>query len=380
MEKNVPQKILYILPHSIEPYKLNLEYFSSYDAYSHLYCKIARQQGYIATLSYLSLSVKKRILHKHKYGHLLIAYPVTLNRGYFGYEISIELLSDVIRCDYDIIHVHSYYLLMYDFIALAKKLNNKLLIAHYHGGDPSTLLFPLRFLKRMTLRLADKIITVNKTEKQRLIKYWKLPPEKVVYLPNGADTKLFKPLSGVKKEDNVVLFVGNLIPGKGLELLIPAFVKCRRRIKDLKLWIVGDGYLRPKLEEVVKVLGLSESAKFFGRINHEQLSHIYNRATVTVLPSKKESFGLVLVESMACGTPVVATITEGSVDIISDGIDGLLVPQNDVEALSRAICKVVLNVDLRKKMGENARKKVVEHFSWEKIGERLNTLYRSLYV
>lgn len=380
MRKNILQKILYILPHSIEPYKLNLEDFSLYDAYPHIYCKIARQQGYIPTLSYLSLSVKKRLRHRHKYGHLLIAYPVTFNRGYFGYEISNELLSDVVRCDYDIIHVHSYYLLMYDFLALAKKLNNKPLIAHYHGGDPSMLLFPLKILKRITLHLADKIITVNKAERQRLIKYWKLPHEKVAYLPNGVDTNLFKPRSDVEKEDNVVLFVGNLILGKGLESLIPAFVKCKQHIKDLKLWIVGDGYLRPKLEEKVKVLGLSEDIKFLGRIKHEQLSYIYNRASVTVLPSRKEGFPLVLVESMACGTPTISTFNEGSVDIISDGVDGLLVPQNNIEALSRAICKIILNVDLRNKMGENARKKVVEHFSWEKIGKHLNMLYKSLCI
>jgi glycosyltransferase involved in cell wall biosynthesis len=311
---------------------------------------------------------------------MLIAYPVTFNRGFFGYEISKKLLSDIVNCDCDIIHVHSYYLLMYDFVALAKKLNNKPLIAHYHGGDPSMLLFPLRTLKRITLHLADKIIAVNKAERQRLIMYWKLPHEKVVYLPNGVDTNLFKPLNGVEKEDNVVLFVGNLIPGKGLEILIPAFIKCKQYVKDLKLWIVGDGYLRPKLEEKVKALGLSESIKFLGRINHEQLSHIYNRASVTILPSRKEGFPLVLVESMACGTPVIATINEGSVDIISSGVDGLLVPQNNIVELSRAICKIVLDTDLRKKMGENARKKVVEHFSWEKIGRHLNMLYRSLCV
>jgi glycosyltransferase involved in cell wall biosynthesis len=325
------------------------------------------------------LSVKERFQHRHKYGHLLIAYPVTFNKSLFGYEISMELLSDTIKCcDYDIIHVHSYYLLMYDLIALIRKLNNKPLIAHYHGGDPSLLRFPFRILKRLTLQLADKVIATNKTERQRLIKYWKLPREKVVYIPNGVDINLFKPLNNVKKEDNIVLFVGNLVPGKGLELLISAFIKCKQYIKDLKLWIVGDGYLKPELEGIIKTLGLSNDVKFFGRTNHEKLSYIYNKATVTVLPSKRESFGLVLVESMACGTPVIATINEGPADIISDGIDGLLIPQNDVDALSKAIYKIVSNIDLRREMGKNAREKVVKHFSWEKISKRLCMLYKSL--
>ena len=370
--------IFYIITHSIEPYNLNSLQFSKYDAYPHLYCKIAKEYGHNSILAYLSLSDRKKTFLNHKYGYHMISYPVTFNKGYFGYEVSKQLLEDVIRCEADIIHVHSYYLLMYDLIGLAKKINKKHLIAHYHGGDPNMLLPPLKVLKKMTLHMADKVITVNKTELQILLNYWRMPVEKVIYIPNSVDTNLFKPLTNIEKDDNTILFVGNLVSGKGIELLISSFIKCKKIIKNLQLLIVGTGYMQNELINKVTILGLSKDIKFLGRLNHELLSIIYNKATVTILPSEKEAFGLVITESMACGTPVIATVNDGSRDQITSGVEGLLVPQGDEIALSNAICTLISDKITRKKMSLNARKKSINCFSWEKIGVQINDLYKSL--
>jgi glycosyltransferase involved in cell wall biosynthesis len=182
----------------------------------------------------------------------------------------------------------------------------------------------------------------------------------------------------MEKSSDVVLYVGNLVKGKGLEILLKAFARCKQEIKHLKLWIVGDGYLRSRLELLAQKLGISKDVTFFGRLTHDELRNIYNLVTVTILPSEKESFGLVLVESMACGTPVVATVTEGSIEIVKDEVNGLLVPQYDEEAISEAIYKIVSDRSLRQIMSENARRYAVEYFSWEKIRKRLDMLYRSL--
>jgi len=263
---------------------------------------------------------------------------------------------------------------------MIKNFSNKKIVAHYHGGDPSMLLHPFRVIKKITLRLADKIIAINRAEVRRLINYWKVPKEKIVYIPNGVDTNFFKPLSNVKKSDNIVLFVGNLVKDKGVDLLLKAFIKCRKRLKNqnLKLVIIGEGYMRHVLEKVVKEVGLVDSVKFLGRLSHEELVKIYNMATVTVLPSRKEGLPLVPLESMACGTPVIATATEGTRDIITHGVDGLLVPIGDVEKLAEAICTVVSNSELRDQMGKNARKKVEEKFSWKIVKEKLKEVYMSL--
>jgi len=377
-------KIAHVLTHSIEIYGLNPDLFSKYDAYIHIYAKISRALGYNSFVGYLSSSVKNKLTLTHKYGHIMIAYPVTVNRvmpvrGRFGHEMSVDMIIDLIRSNVDIIHVHSYYLFMYDAIALIiKKNRGKKIVAHYHGGDPSMLLYPFKIIKRTTLPLADKIIATNRTEVKRLINYWGIPKEKVVHIPNGVDTEFFRPLPYIEKSSNVVLYVGNLVKGKGLEMLLKAFAHCKQEIKHLKLWIVGDGYLRPRLELLAQTLGISKDVTFFGRLTHDELRNIYNLAAATILPSEKESFGLVLVESMACGTPVVAIITEGSIEIVKDKVNGLLVPQYDEEAISEAICKIISDRSLRQIMSENARRYAVECFSWEKIKKRLNTLYRSL--
>lgn len=371
------KKVFYVLTHSIELYNLTPRLYSNYDAYPHSYCKIASHLGYTPILAYLSLSVKNRLLLTHKYGHTMIAYPVNLNRGRFGYEVSRSLVEDMLRCSADIIHVHSYYLLMYDLIALTKKINNKPVIAHYHGGTPDMLLLPFRPLKRVSLSLADKIITINKTELNRLQDYWKVPKENIEYVPNGVNTDLFKPLSDVKKNKNEILFVGNLVKAKGIELAVSSFIKCKSEFKDLKLTLVGQGYMRPVIEEQMKRLGIKD-VTFLGALNHEQLNIVYNKATVTVFPSKKEGLPLALLESMSSGTPVVSAINDGSRDIVSNRVDGLLINQDGTKAFSEAISDLLSNAHLQTMMSRNSRRKVVENFSQEFVSKRIKQIYESL--
>lgn len=373
--------IFHVLTHSIEIYNLTPDKFSQYDAYIHIFCKITRELGYDSYVGYLATSVSDRRVSIHKYGHLMIAYPVVLNKGRFGYEVSNKLVLDVLRNDIDIIHVHSYYLLMHDIIALAVKGSeskcDKKIVAHYHGGNPSMLLSPLRILKAITLRLADKIIAINRAEVHRLINFWKIPREKVVYIPNAVDTSFFKPINSMKI-DNIVLYVGNLVKDKGVDVLIKAFLKCKKKIPELQLYVVGEGRLRPLLEKVLRLLGLSSSIKFLGRVTHEELIRLYNMASLTILPSKKEALPFVLLESMACETPVIATATEGAVDIISHGEDGFLVPVGNAKKLADAICTIINNPELREQMGKKAREKVERKFSWNTIKMLLKEVYTSL--
>ena len=375
--KSSKLKILFVTTHSIEPYMITPDIFSKYEFHPHRYCKIVKEYAN-PILAYLSLSVKEKTLSIHQFGHPMIAYPVTFNRGYFNYEISRELHEDIIRSNVDIIHVHNYYSLTYDLIVLLNNVRRKPIVGHYHGGDLSMLLRPFRILKRMTLPLADKLLVTNKFEMQRLVSVCKVPEEKIAYIHDGVDTDFFKPLNAINKEDNLILFVGNLVKEKGVDLLLLAFKKCKQKIKNLRLLIVGEGYMRSYLERMIKTLNLANDVKLAGRLPHDVLRVIYNKATITVLPSKRESLGLVLLESMACGTPVIATINEGAMEIISHGYDGLLVKQDDVTALSEAICRLISDSSLREEMGKRAREKVVRNFSIMEFARKLKELYKSL--
>jgi len=350
--------------------------FSKYEFHPHRFCRTMKE--YVdPILVYLSLSVREKTSLVHKFGHPMIAYPVTFNKGRFNYEISRKLLDDIIRSDADIIHVHNYYSLTYDLIVLLNT-SKKPIVGHYHGGDLSMLLRPFRILKRMTLPLADKLLVINKSEVQRLVTACKVPEKKIAYIHDGVDTNFFKPLSTINKEGNLILFVGNLVKEKGVDLLLFAFKKCKQKVKDLKLLIVGEGYMRDYLMKMIKTLDLMDDVKLAGRLSHDDLRVIYNKAAITVLPSKREALPLVLLESMACGTPVIATTNEGSIEIVSHGYDGLLVKQNDIAALSEAICRLISDSSLREEMGKRGREKVVSNFSIMNFGRKLNELYRSL--
>jgi glycosyltransferase involved in cell wall biosynthesis len=369
-------KILFVTTHSIEPYRITPDIFSKYEFHPHRFCRISKEYA-DPILAYLSLSVKEKMLSVHRFGHPMIAYPVTFNRGRFNYEISRKLHEDITRSDADIIHVHNYYSLTYDLIVLLN-ITKKPIVGHYHGGDLSMLLRPFRIFKRMTLPLADKLLVINKSEAQRLVTACKVPKEKIAYIHDGVDTNFFKPLSTINKEDNLILFVGNLVKEKGIDLLLSAFKECKRKVKDLKLLIVGEGYMKDYLKRMLKTLDLVNDVKLTGRLSHDDLRVIYNKATITVLPSKREALPIVLLESMACGTPVIATINEGSMEIVSHGYDGLLVKQDDITALSEAICRLISDSSLREEMGKRGREKVVSNFSIMKFGRQLNELYRSL--
>jgi glycosyltransferase involved in cell wall biosynthesis len=374
--KGFKPKILFINTHSIEPYKLTLTSYANLDSHPHKYCKVVMNFA-DPLLAYMSLDVKEKTITFHKFGHPMIAYPVSLNKGRFGYEISKILVEDVIRSDADILHIHNYYSLTYDLIAL---LNVKRIpiVGHYHGGDIKMLPYIFRLFKKMSIPMADKLLVTNKFELKRLISNFNLPTEKIAYIHEGIDVNLFKPIGKAYKEDNIVLFVGNLVKEKGIHNLLISFYFCKKKINNLKLWIVGEGYLRDYLQSKAKALGLQNDVRFFGRLSHRELSLIYNKATVTVLPSKSESLGLVMLESMACGTPVVATVNEGSLEIITHMQDGILVPQNDIKALANAICKILSDKDLQLHLAKNARKKVVNEFSLDVFASKLYELYKEL--
>jgi glycosyltransferase involved in cell wall biosynthesis len=331
-------------------------------------------------LAYMSLSVKDKMTTFHKYGYPIIAYPVSLNKGRFNYEISKMLLEDILRSDADILHIHNYYSIIFDIISFYKifKIINKPILGHYHGGSLN-MMFPLsRILKRITIPQADKLIVTNRFEAKRLIRSLKISKEKIAYIHDGVDVDFFKPLGDKYKENDLVLFVGNLMREKGVHKLLYAFYLCKKRLKNLKLLIVGDGYLRNYLERKIKEFNLQNDVKLAGRLSFEELRGIYNRATVTVLPSMSESLGMVLLESMACKTPVIATINEGSLEIITHMKDGILVPQNDIKSLSDAICILITNDDLREEMGERARQKVLKSFSFNDFAKNLQKIYKEL--
>jgi len=177
-----------------------------------------------------------------------------------------------------------------------------------------------------------------------------------------------------------VLFVGRLASNKGLLDLAEAFAAVSTTDRSARLVVVGeDGGQRTALESRAKALGIAERVHLIGHVEDDSsLSAAYREARLTVLPSEYEAFGLVLLESLAAGTPVVASRVGGIPEFVEDGKAGLLVPPKSPAALADAIRRVWTDRELARRLGEYGRDHVVPRYTWDALADRLDSLYREV--
>jgi glycosyltransferase involved in cell wall biosynthesis len=190
------------------------------------------------------------------------------------------------------------------------------------------------------------------------------PEEKIFYLPNGVDIDRYKP--GVRPATFRVIFSGALIRRKGIHLLLEAWH--RLALKDAELWLIGSvhdeakPYLQQFWRDNIKLVGFVRDAE-----KHLAQGSIY------VFPSELEGQAKTVNEAAACGLPIITTRESG--DIVNDGIEGIIIPPNDLGALTAAILHLYEHPELVERMGAAARRRVVEHFTWDQNRERLLDAY-----
>ena len=296
--------------------------------------------------------------------------------------------------DFDVVHLH-YPFFGGEITTLAVKMRRTPMVITYHqdvyleGGMGLLAEGLTHTLGRWTLRSARRLLFTS-ADYGRVSAIRRLLQESesiIDALPNGVDVHRFTPgeLSpalrqqyGVNPEDRVVLLVAALDSAhyfKGVPVLLDALAQLPKQVKAV---LVGDGDLRTTYEDQTRALGLANRVFFAGRVSEESLVDHYRLADVTVLPSitMGEAFGLVLLESLACATPVIASNLPGVRTVVDDGIDGFLSKPGDVEALSIALQKMFdMPEERRQAMGLAGRRKVEEKYAWERIGELLEEIY-----
>ncbi len=223
---------------------------------------------------------------------------------------------------------------------------------------------------------------------------------KVEIIPCGTDVQNFHPTSpaearqqlGMSPKDRVVLYVGRFDPRKGIETLVRACAELRAQLErdqiaeqNLRLVIVGgsdpqeaDGNERQRIEAIVDSLGLTSITQFVGMVGHDRLPLYYTAADVCVIPSHYEPFGLVAIEAMACGTPVVAAAVGGLKFTVIPEETGLLVPAQDVQGFATAIRRILTDDIWANELRDRATTRVQENFSWGGVAVQLSDLYRRL--
>jgi D-inositol-3-phosphate glycosyltransferase len=236
----------------------------------------------------------------------------------------------------------------------------------------------------------DRIVAANVVERAELLRDYGAPASRIATIPCGVDTDLFVPGDrGPARarlgldERPMLLWVGRVAPIKGLDTLLDAVARLRATGRAARLLIVGGDTDEPMSDHEVSLrrrierLDLADSVCFVGPQPQSVLPVYYAAADVTVLPSYYESFGMVALEAMACGSPVIASRVGGLVTTVRDGVTGFLVADGDVEALAERIGALVADPDLRWRVGREGVRWAAQH-RWACVAEAVCKEYASL--
>lgn len=234
---------------------------------------------------------------------------------------------------------------------------------------------------------ARKVITISKQVDRETKELYHTEDERRKIVYNGYDTKLFKVKNVSQKEalekfgineipDYIVFFAGKLAHFKGVDILLKAAKIYENQMKEKVMTLIaGNGVLYDELNKLKNFLELKNTF-FLGYVSQEQLIDLYNIADVSTVPSRSEPFGLVAIEALACGTPVVATNQGGLPDFINEDI-GALVDVDDDIALAEAIINELVRPD-KKIRGKRAHEYAVNNFSWENTIKEVEKIYKEV--
>ena len=244
----------------------------------------------------------------------------------------------------------------------------------YNFGWPITTMF----LKRWAGRLSGRI-AVSKPAMELAKRYF---PGDYTIIPNGVELEHFSPdvspIGEFRDGKTNILFVGRLEKRKGLDYLLKAYRSVKQGNPDCRLIIVGPGVeLRRKYEKQVIQEGIKDVV-FIGSVANEELPRFYKAADIFCAPATRcESFGIVLIEAMAMGKPVIASNMEGYADLVTHGVEGVLVPPKDKEMLALALDSLIRDESLREQMGARGRLKA-QDYGWEHIARRVLDYYNKV--
>jgi D-inositol-3-phosphate glycosyltransferase len=243
---------------------------------------------------------------------------------------------------------------------------------------------------------ADHLMVSNHREKVQMVWTYGVPAEKISVIPCGVDPSLFIPRNAEQSKAHLglpdkryILFVGRIDPVKGIDTLLRAIKRvkeARNALQDVHLLIIGGDLDHTeagqnseinKLKRLTETLGIKDMVTFLGAQRQDQLPYFFAAADMCILPSRYESFGMVALEAMACGTPVIASKVGGLASFIQNGMSGLLIPEGDEVSLAEKILLLLTNTSFKDTLGGEARNRALE-FSWPLVTQQVLSLYQNM--
>lgn len=283
------------------------------------------------------------------------------------------------REPFDVLHAHLPHGEVYGEIAIRTLRQDRFVISR-HNDDRFRRWLPLRVVFAPSIRRADRIIAISRAVERFLVDVESAPSAKVVCIPYGIDADAFAASArpGVFRreigtaEEPLVGFIGRLVMQKGVDILLRAFAIVERRHAKARLVLAGDGPQRVALERLARSLGLRR-VSFLGW--RADTANILADVDLLAMPSRWEGFGLVALEAMAFGKPVVAARVSALPEIVVPEETGLLVPPGDPEALADAILAILADPSRAAAMGLAGRDRVRREFTVERMAERTADAY-----
>lgn len=302
----------------------------------------------------------------------IIRVPLSLKLG--G-----EIKDVLAREKFDIIHLHEPFVPM--LCSAVLRFSDTVNVGTFHAADAKPgyrFGWPVsRIMLRKRRNKLDGRIAVSKVAYDYARKY---VPGEYTIIPNGTNLSQFhpdvQPLEQYRDGKLNILFVSRLEPRKGVDYLLPAFREVKQQIPASRLLIVGAGTrLRKGYEEWVKHAGLEQDVIFVGFASASDLPRYFRTADVFCVPATgRESQGIILIEAMASGVPIVTTNISGYATVVAHGEEGLLVPPRDVRSLSRALITLLNDEPLRRRLGEKGLIRARD-YSWSEISKRVVAFY-----
>lgn len=250
---------------------------------------------------------------------------------------------------------------------------------HYTGFPRHILHLSGRLKARFAMNRAQIILPVSNALEKAIKDYG--IKNKFQVIPNVVNTDMFHlPFSQNMKNNNEIkelLLVANISPQKGIPYLLEALKQIKYERQDFRLDIVGEGQNRKEYEELTKTLGLENMVEFHGRKSKEEVAEFMRRCDFFVQPSLYETFGVVYIEAMACGKPVIASQVTGPIEIVTPEA-GVLIPPKDIPSLKDAI--VYMLDHYQNYSSEKIAQYAKERFGYEAVGKMLDELYRELFI
>ncbi|MBI4187371.1 MAG: glycosyltransferase family 4 protein [Chloroflexi bacterium] len=309
--------------------------------------------------------------------------PIPASGSISRITISLRLASSIkkvlAREKFDIIHLHEPFMPM--LCSAVLRFSDTVNIGTFHAcqgkpgygfGRPISTFMLKRRARKLHAKIAVSRVALEFASKHVNGHY--------DIIPNGIDQERFSrdvaPVDSFRDGKRNILFVGRLEKRKGVNYLLRAYQQVKSEIPDSRLIIVGPGTrLRKKYEKWVRKNDLSDVA-FVGQVSYDDLPRYYKTADVCCFSATgQESFGIVLLEAMAAGKPVVASNIDGYATVLTHGVEGLLVPPKDEQALARALIALLKDSRLQQQMGERGRLKAAE-YSWERIARKVVGCYQ----